>query len=75
MPQPDITFRGTRHANAHEAIQHLSVSADDRAISIGGRFFTVTRDEYDRIQCEYGIQPTTWHDHHGQIISVPGRDG
>jgi len=68
-------IQATEHPNVHEAIQHLCVSADDRAISIGGRFFTVTEDEYQRIQLELSIQPTTWHDYQGKIMSVPGRHG
>ena len=70
-----IEIRAAEHPNAHEAIQHLCVSGDDHAISIGGRFFTVTDEEYRRIQTEFGIQPTTWRDHHGKIMSVPGRHG
>jgi hypothetical protein len=68
-----ITFQATEHDSAHDALVELNFSGD-RAISIGGRYFTVTEAEYERIQ-EMGIQPTTWHHHEPtcRIMSVPGK--
>ena len=35
MQNHEITIRATEHPSAHEAIQHLDVSADDHAILVG----------------------------------------
>ena len=64
----------TEHGNADETVQHLSVSKHDVAFSIGGRFFTATAQEFERIG-RAGVQPTTWHDLRGRLVSVPGRHG
>ena len=68
-----IEIHGLEHASANEAIVELNFSGD-RAISIGGRFFTVSEAEYRRLENE-GIQPTIWHHHEatGRIMSVPGK--
>ncbi|HUS96462.1 MAG TPA: hypothetical protein VMX97_06970, partial [Hyphomicrobiaceae bacterium] len=57
---------------AHDALVELNFSGD-HAISLGGRFFTVSDTEYRRIQVS-GIQPTTWHHREDtcRIMSVPG---
>lgn len=70
-----IEIHGQEHASAHDAITELNFSGD-LAISVGGRFFSVERDEHERLQAA-GIEPTTWHDHaaSGRIISVPGKHG
>jgi hypothetical protein len=70
MRPPDITIRGTRHPNAHEAIQHLSVSADDHAILVGGMYLTVSKAEAERL--ETGGFPFAYLvDRDGQIVTVP----
>ena len=68
-----ISFQAKEHSTAQEAVFELNYSGD-RAISIGGRFFTLNEAEYRWIE-EMGIQPTTWHHHEatGRIISVPGK--
>jgi hypothetical protein len=67
-----IELRGQEHASAHDAVAELNFTGD-RAISLGGRFFTVDEAEFRRLESE-GIQPTTWHHHEptGRLISVPG---
>ena len=70
MRPPDITIRGTRHANAHEAIQHLSVSGDDYAISVGGMYLTVTKAEAQRLEASQ-IPFAYLFDRDGRIMSVP----
>ncbi|MBN2024053.1 MAG: hypothetical protein JW809_14820 [Pirellulales bacterium] len=75
MRRPDVTIRGTRHAGAHEAIQHLSVSADNDAIAIGGTYLTVPRAEADRLESA-GVPFARLFDRDGRIVAVPtGRDG
>lgn len=63
---------GKVHKSAHEALVELNFSGD-HAISMGGKFLTITDAEYRRIQ-GLGVQPTTWHHHErtGRIVSVPG---
>ena len=70
MRPPDITIRGTRHANAHEAIQHLSVSGDDYAISVGGTYLTAIKAEVERLDAS-GIPFAYLFDRDGQIMTVP----
>ena len=70
MPQPDTTIRGTRHHSAHEAVQHLSVSGDDHAISVGGMYLTVPQAEAERLEAS-GIPFTYLFDRDGRIVSVP----
>jgi hypothetical protein len=67
-----MQIEGTEHDSASDAVQWLSCSGDDHAISIGGRCFTVTSAELDRLE-RLGVVPTTWHDLRGQLVSVPGR--
>ena len=68
-----ITFQGKEHPSANDAVVELNFSGD-HAISVGGRFFTLTDAEYQRLQ-GLGIQPTTWHHHErsGLLLSVPGK--
>ena len=73
MRPPDITIRGTRHPNAHEAIQHLSVSADDRAILVGGMYLTVSKEEAERLETS-GIPFAYLFDRDGRIMTVPVND-
>ncbi len=73
MREPDITIRGTRHPNAHEAIQHLSVSGDDYAISIGGMYLTVKKAEAERLEAS-GIPFAYLFDRDGRIMTIPVND-
>jgi len=68
-----LTIKATEHDTPHEAIQNLDAAGHDRAFSIGGRIFSARNAEFARIEAA-GVQPTTWHDRDGQIISVPGRN-
>jgi hypothetical protein len=70
-----ITSRGREHATAQDALVELNFSGDC-AIALGGRYFTITREELERLE-SLGIQPTIFHDHAAthRIISVPGRHG
>jgi hypothetical protein len=69
-----ITTTATEHPTASEAVQDLDASGVDRAFSVGGRFFSGTSAEFERIE-RAGVQPTTWHDRDGRLVSVPGRNG
>jgi len=73
MRPPDITIRGTRHPNAHEAIQHLSVSGDDYAILVGGMYLSVPKAEADRLETS-GIPFAFLFDRDGRIMTVPVND-
>jgi len=75
MRKPDITIRGTRHPNAHEAIQHLDAAGDaDHAISVGGLYLTVTKAEAEKLEAA-GIPVAYLFDSDGRIMTVPvGQD-
>ena len=73
MRQPDITIRGTRHRSRHEAIQHLSVSGDDHAVSVGEMYLTITKAEAERLEAS-GIPFAYLVDHHGKIMTIPVND-
>ena len=73
MREPDITIRGTRHPNAHEAIQHLSVSGDDYAIMVGDMYLTVVKAEAERLAAS-DIPFAYLFDRDGQIVTVPVGD-
>ena len=73
MREPDITIRGTRHQSAHEAIQHLSVSGDDHAISVGEMYLTIKKTEAERLETS-GIPFAYLVDHQGTIMTVPVND-
>ncbi|MCS6954613.1 MAG: hypothetical protein NZM33_17380 [Bryobacteraceae bacterium] len=70
-----ITIHGQEHASAHDALVELNFSGDF-AICLGGRYFTISRAEMERLQA-LGIQPTTLHHNMatGRIMTVPGRHG
>ena len=70
MRQPDITIRGTRHPNAHEAIQHLSVSGDDRAVSVGGMYLSISKAEAERLEASR-IPFAYLFERAGTIVTVP----
>jgi hypothetical protein len=73
MREPDITIRGTRHRNAHEAVQHLTVSGDDYAIVVGGTYLSVEKGEVERLEAS-GIPFAYLFDRDGRIVSVPTGD-
>jgi hypothetical protein len=73
MRPPDATIRGTRHPNAHEAIQHLLVSGDDCVISVGGMCLSVKKAEAKRLEAS-GIPFAYLFDRDGQIMTVPVGD-
>jgi hypothetical protein len=73
MRNTEITIRATEHASAHEAIQYLDVSGDDRAIMVGGKYLTVKQVEADRIEMA-GVEFAYLVDHHGTIMTVPVND-
>ncbi len=73
MREPDITIRRTRHPNAHEAIQHLSVSGDDYAISVGGMHLTVKKAEAERLEAS-GIPFAYLFDRDRRIMTIPVND-
>jgi hypothetical protein len=69
-----MTVTATEHTTPSEALQYLDAAGHDVAFSVGGRVFSARQGEYDRLEAA-GVQPTTWHDYHGRIVSVPGRNG
>ena len=73
MPRTEITIQATEHASAHEALQHLDASGDDRAITVGGKYLTLKQDEADRIEMA-GVEFAYLVDHHGQIMTIPVND-
>ena len=70
----DVTIRATEHPSAHEALQHLEVSGDDRAILIGGKYLTAKKAEVEKVAAT-GIEFAYLVDHHGKIMTVPVNDG
>jgi hypothetical protein len=70
MPDQEITIRATEHPSAHEALQHLEVSADDHAIMVGGKYLTLKQAEVERIAAA-GIEFTYLVDHQGKIMTIP----
>ena len=73
MPNHEITIRANEHASAHEAIQHLDVSADDHAILVGRKYLTLTRAEAERIAAA-GIEFAYLVDRDGTIMTIPVND-
>ena len=71
-----VLVHGVEHPNASEAIQHVDCGPEGHevAVSIGNRYFSITKAEFGRLQ-EAGVDMTTWHDRHGMLVSVPGRHG
>ena len=69
MRPPDITIRGTRHPNAHEAIQHLACSGEDCAILVGEMYLSLTKPEAERLEAA-GIPFAYLFDRDGQIMTV-----
>lgn len=69
-----VRINATEHATAGEAVQFLDAAGHDRAIVLGGRYFTTTAAEFDRIEAA-GFQPSTIHHHRDRLVTVPGRHG
>lgn len=68
-----ISFRGTEHATAFEALQDLDASGrEDRAIQLAGRFFTVTFAELYRLE-GLGIELAilSFSEAHGRLFTIP----
>ncbi len=65
-----MKIAATEHATHSEAIQHLNF-ADDYAVSLNGKIYTIPQASMDSLHAA-GMQPTTWHDRHGKLVSVPG---
>jgi hypothetical protein len=59
MCKPDITVRGTRYPSIEAALEHLPLSDEDLAISIGKTYLTVPEAEVERLK-EAGV-PFTIH--------------
>ena len=68
-----IEIHGQEHPTATDAITELNFT-DDHAISLGGRYFTVSNAELRRLEAA-GIEPTLWHifEPTGRLMSVPGK--
>ena len=73
MRKKNITIRATEHASAHEAIQHLEVSGDDRAILLDNKYLTLKQAEVERIAAA-GVEFAYLIDHHGKIMTIPVND-
>jgi hypothetical protein len=72
MRTREIKLRATEHRSAHEALQHLEVSGDDRAISVGGKYLTLSQAEADRL-ATMGVE-FAYLIHHrptGRIMTIP----
>lgn len=68
----EIEVRLTEHPTAHEAIQHLSCSGDDRAITMGGRFYSLTQADAEKLEW-LGAAFAYLFDRDGQIVTVPAK--
>jgi hypothetical protein len=72
MRTREIRLHATEHRSAHEALQHLEVSADDRAISVGNKYLTLSQAEADRLEAT-GVE-FAYLVHHrptGRIMTIP----
>ena len=72
MTEREITVRMTEHPNAFEAIQHLEVSGDDRAIMLGGKYLTLNTAEAEKLEAsgtEFAY--LVYHEPTGQIMTIP----
>lgn len=72
MKTRTVNVRGEEHRSIGEAIQWLSVSAHDCVITIGGRIFSVAREECDRLDMLRAVSAQWFfHEASGRIVSVP----
>ncbi len=72
MKTREIKLQATEHRSAHEALQHLEVSGDDRAISVGDKYLTLSQAEADRLAA-MGVE-FAYLIHHrptGRIMTIP----
>ncbi len=72
MRTREIRLQATEHRSAHAALQHLEVSADDRAILVGDKYLTVSQAEADRLEA-MGVE-FAYLVHHratGRIMTIP----
>jgi hypothetical protein len=65
-----ITVRGIECDSASEAIQCLDCTRADNAVSIGRRYFALTKAEADRLDA-MGVIDAYWFDRDGILMSVP----
>ena len=72
MQTREIKLRATEHHSAHEALQHLEDSRDERAISVGNKYLTLSQAEADRLAA-MGVE-FAYLIHHrptGRIMTIP----
>lgn len=75
MRRREITIRATEHRTASEAIQHLNVSAGDRAVLVGGKYLTLSQAEAERLEATGGeFAYLSWHRPTNQIMTIPVND-
>ncbi len=72
MTTREIKLHATEHRSAHEALQHPEISGDDRAISVGNKYLTLSQAEADRLAA-MGVE-FAYLVHHrptGRIMTIP----
>ncbi len=72
MRTREIKLQAAEHRSAHEALQHLEVSGDERAISVGDKYLTLSQAEADRLAA-MGVE-FAYPVHHrptGRIMTIP----
>jgi hypothetical protein len=72
MQTREIKLQATEHPSAHEALQHLAVSDDDRAVLVGDKYLTLRQAEADRLEA-MGVE-FAYLIHHrptGRIMTIP----
>ncbi len=72
MKTREIKLHATQHRSAHEALQHLEASGDDRAISVGDKYLTLSQAEADRLAA-MGVEFAYLVRHRptGRIMTIP----
>jgi hypothetical protein len=69
--QRTVTVAGIEFRTAGDAIQwHNADPKTGAVISVGGRYFAVTRAEADRLDA-LGVVGAFWFDRDGVVVSVP----
>ena len=72
MKPREITIQMTEHDSAAEAIQHLDVSSDDRAVLLGGKYLTMPQAEADKLEALGAVFAyLVWHEATGRIMTIP----
>ncbi len=72
MQNREIRLQATEHRSAHEALQHVEVSSDVRAVSVGDTYLTMNQAEADRLAA-MGVE-FSYLVHHrptGRIMTIP----